>query len=495
MKVLYTGKEKEFSVRMLTENRIPGLIPCEIHYMDGESWLYFDISNLQSLSNLFLKKQMPQPDFIQLIACWKKAQEQLNEYFLRKTLLCLRPEMVFRDLENGQFLFAALPESFAEETQDSAGILLDHLVTVISHEDREYVKLVYQLHEEVHQNRISLEKYLSPAVTQEAEWMGQGAPGQVAPEQGAPEQGAPGQGVSGQNAQEAEWMGQVAPEYGVVQETQAYEYTRTETEHEKYREAGNEKYRGAGNEKHRGTGRACAQEPDRPEKGIDNKRLSSESKRSMGFAVKMGFAASAIVYLAGYLICRKNDLSYSAPALTVLSLTVGLLTVLIHRGQKKMDEKESLVYQEQNQGELFFPDGAMKQGTDNLMEGGENDSPENYEMHRPVPGQGKTVFLDYTEKQERKLYGTGKYKRCRIPMEHFPFTIGKSEEYTDYRLTDNTVSRIHVRFFLEGDTVWMMDLNSTNGTFHNGIRLSPNQRMELEAEDEIGIGRMEFVYR
>ena len=41
----------------------------------------------------------------------------------------------------------------------------------------------------------------------------------------------------------------------------------------------------------------------------------------------------------------------------------------------------------------------------------------------------------------------------------------------------------------------MQDLNSTNGTYHNGMRLSPNERVILEAEDEIGFGQAQFVFR
>ncbi|MDE6950472.1 MAG: FHA domain-containing protein, partial [Lachnospiraceae bacterium] len=45
------------------------------------------------------------------------------------------------------------------------------------------------------------------------------------------------------------------------------------------------------------------------------------------------------------------------------------------------------------------------------------------------------------------------------------------------------------------ETVWMQDLNSTNGTYHNGMRLKPHEKVALETEDEIGFGQMQFVFR
>ena len=41
----------------------------------------------------------------------------------------------------------------------------------------------------------------------------------------------------------------------------------------------------------------------------------------------------------------------------------------------------------------------------------------------------------------------------------------------------------------------MQDLNSTNGTYHNGLRLRPNEKVMLEVEDEVGLGRVQLVFR
>lgn len=64
----------------------------------------------------------------------------------------------------------------------------------------------------------------------------------------------------------------------------------------------------------------------------------------------------------------------------------------------------------------------------------------------------------------------------------------------DYVLEDNSVSRIHARFTLRDDVVYLTDLNSTNGTLKNGIRLEPNEMTMLEADDEITFGRLTFTY-
>ena len=38
-------------------------------------------------------------------------------------------------------------------------------------------------------------------------------------------------------------------------------------------------------------------------------------------------------------------------------------------------------------------------------------------------------------------------------------------------------------------------MNSTNGTFKNGLRMQPYEKKKLEEEDEIKIGRTVMIYR
>lgn len=74
-------------------------------------------------------------------------------------------------------------------------------------------------------------------------------------------------------------------------------------------------------------------------------------------------------------------------------------------------------------------------------------------------------------------------------------TIGKRKEEADIILEDMSVSRLHARIVKEKEKYYIEDLNSTNGTFKNGLRLQPYERRELEPEDEIKTGRVIMVFR
>ena len=82
-----------------------------------------------------------------------------------------------------------------------------------------------------------------------------------------------------------------------------------------------------------------------------------------------------------------------------------------------------------------------------------------------------------------------------ILLTEFPFFIGKSGENTNHRIDDSTVSRFHARVDKEDDELWLTDLNSTNGTFLNGIRMIPYDRVKVGKGDSIVISRKRYELR
>ncbi len=112
---------------------------------------------------------------------------------------------------------------------------------------------------------------------------------------------------------------------------------------------------------------------------------------------------------------------------------------------------------------------------------------------RKEENYGTTVFLE--PEPENILYGLGKFEKLVIKLDHFPFSVGKMKEEVDFPLKDTSVSRLHARFYQENNAVYLMDLNSTNGTFKNGFRIPANEKVLLEEGDEIIFGKVRLCYR
>lgn len=110
--------------------------------------------------------------------------------------------------------------------------------------------------------------------------------------------------------------------------------------------------------------------------------------------------------------------------------------------------------------------------------------------------QEKTTYLEVKpETEERKLFGNGKQNRKVIVLDKLPLIIGKKGEKADVVLSDASVSKMHARVTEENGQLYLEDLNTTNGTYKNGVRLKPYERVELLKEDEVRLGKLEFTYR
>lgn len=116
---------------------------------------------------------------------------------------------------------------------------------------------------------------------------------------------------------------------------------------------------------------------------------------------------------------------------------------------------------------------------------------------QPLPAcEEQTTYMEVQQEQEeRKLFGNGRNNRRVIALEQLPLVIGKKEGKADIVLQDNSVSRLHARLTEESGKIYLEDMNATNGTFRNGVRLRPYERVELMREDEIKVGNLCFTYR
>ncbi len=162
------------------------------------------------------------------------------------------------------------------------------------------------------------------------------------------------------------------------------------------------------------------------------------------------------------------------------------------------EEDEDIYIKKRDLGEFFFGKNRKLKVAETVK--GFLDRPiESVEEKEPAfaeETQQKTTYMEIRqEEQERKLYGNGKQNRKVISLANLPIVIGKKGEKVDVTLSDASISRMHARLTEEEGQVYLEDLNATNGTFKNGVRLKPYERVELDREDEVKLGKMSFTYR
>lgn len=83
----------------------------------------------------------------------------------------------------------------------------------------------------------------------------------------------------------------------------------------------------------------------------------------------------------------------------------------------------------------------------------------------------------------------------KITINKPEFLIGKERRRVDYCISDNnSVSRAHAKIKVRAGRCYIADLGSTNCTYVNGVKLSPNQEVILSKGDKIKISDEEFEF-
>ncbi|MCR4691234.1 MAG: FHA domain-containing protein [Lachnospiraceae bacterium] len=109
-------------------------------------------------------------------------------------------------------------------------------------------------------------------------------------------------------------------------------------------------------------------------------------------------------------------------------------------------------------------------------------------------GDGTTV-LGTSSRMDFGAYMTRLKTSEKIMISQDSFVIGKDPSMVHYCISDNpTISREHAKIVREGGNFFLVDLNSTNSTYHCGKLLHPGEESQLRNGDTIRFSDDEFVF-
>ena len=112
-------------------------------------------------------------------------------------------------------------------------------------------------------------------------------------------------------------------------------------------------------------------------------------------------------------------------------------------------------------------------------------------------GMGETTVLSEVHMQgnENMPYLIREKNSEKIPLSKPVFRIGKEKSYVDYFIGDNTaVSRSHANIITREGRCFILDTNSTNHTYVNGVMIRSNEEVVLSEGDKIRLANEEFVF-
>ena len=158
----------------------------------------------------------------------------------------------------------------------------------------------------------------------------------------------------------------------------------------------------------------------------------------------------------------------------------------LFEGRRKRQKEERMQLQRQIQDELAGY--RVAEGEPFVYQASVREEEEEEEF-------GKTLYIREDEEKEGMPGLFREDGELLTLLDQCPIVIGKRKEEANCILEDPSVSRMHARISKEEEACYLEDLNSTNGTFKNGLRMQPYEKRRLEEEDEIRLGRIKLIYR
>lgn len=143
-----TPDEKKYQYCIIGRGGIKGLLACDLRYINGLSYLYYDISSKQNISQLYGKKCISREWIVNFFWSYRQVRRELERFLLDSSNLLLFPEQIYQDVESDSFGFIYLP--YYEE-DNGIKKLMDFFLEHMDYEDEELVICVYSIYEKLEQ--------------------------------------------------------------------------------------------------------------------------------------------------------------------------------------------------------------------------------------------------------------------------------------------------------------------------------------------------------
>ena len=145
-----------YTLRMISGNKIPGLLEFQEKWLDGTPMYYYDITSKQPLSRLAERRKITGPELRTLISDFILVLKQMERYLLDEQRICLNPECIYIDPETCHGSFCLIPgyhSDFSKSFFELAQYVLDH----VDHSDGEAVILAFSMFRESRKENFGVE--------------------------------------------------------------------------------------------------------------------------------------------------------------------------------------------------------------------------------------------------------------------------------------------------------------------------------------------------
>lgn len=459
--------ENDYRIHMLTENRIQGLLPCAVRKRDGKNCFYYDITSRQSLEHIYGRGSIGEAEILALLRGLHRMLREIKKYLLDASMIVLEPQMIYMDIETKEPVFCYLPGYHKDITvsfQELSAYILEH----INQTEEQAVLLGYDIYRKAREENYSLEKILK-------------MPGEKAPEQAAAQM--PSTNWFSPQIEPPEDLFRTSAGMGDLAGDREYRAA------ERCAENIDRDSAAAKREKNKKGGGAGNRQENKKGGGTGSRQ---ENKKGGGKTFVIVCLLFAILLFGAAAVLWGMDTVQIAGIIFFLTSVLAYGCIADSRRKKKridrsMDEMPYMV-KEQPYIDESFP-GYEEEIREERIKVKEGKRAEKIKREQRF---GNTAALPEQEEQMLTLVSMSVDRQEAIPLTREQYIVGKLKSQADIVLDNNSISRVHAAIVRRDEDYYLYDLNSTNGTFHNGRRLEVNEHVRLKPGDEIAFARNGF---
>lgn len=425
-----------YTIRMLSGNEIQGLLSFQDKQIDGEVRYYYDITSKQPLSRMLEHRTIAGTELKALFTELLYTLKRMERFLLDEGQLYLHPDFIYIDPDSFKGCFCLIPgqyREFAAEFCELSQYLLDH----VNQNDGEAVILAFSVFRECRKLNFGIDDIERCLRKQEKER---------------------------EYPAEKSWT---------ERKKESEEHLEEKTAKEKIikEKVNKEKAEKEENEKH---------EKHKEYEG------HAEDPVSLKWLLCGALGMMAAFPVGLYFVMGFHGIYHWKWWILAAELLVGtLLMVLMMKFREKAGKFGEAEIAEEEAWEVIFQE--------DIEENERENDRENDRIHEK--NEIQTVLLNTAKpivQECRKLIP--KNGGMEIPLNYFPFIIGKNKDFVDFFLNQPGVSRLHVKFEETADGYSVTDLNSTNGTMVNGTSLAANETAVIKLGDELVIASEVYTF-
>ncbi len=457
----------DYETRVISANRIPGLLTCSMQYIDAEIWYSYDVTSLQKLTVFCESRKIGKSEIVKILSEILRILEGLEDYLLDFQHLVLMPSCVCIDFDTMELRLMYVP-FYLMDIRRSLRELTEYLIGCADHSDQGAIVLGYRFCHAVQENNTQLGDLMGVLYGKE---YGTGL--------------REDDMVSGGSGIKEQY-----PEKELREEDSDSLMLGIRTVD--FADPGERAKRGE----------SGARKWHRAERGKPGKDARSRIPgRPAVIAVFIG-----LLVLAAVFVFLHTDLLRHISIYTLCGIGAGICAVMLsvylagerHEGRKDVRKAAQEEFSEEKQDPRteetpdempILPDAV--DGNTVMCERGDaseqvphDDLPVTLLLssYRPARGPEDRWLLPTQDGKDKKH------------LDGSDILIGKNQQYADMIIDSPAVSRIHARLRFRAGRYFIEDLSSRNGTTVNGEPLGGEEERVLSEGDVITFADVSYIF-